>query len=306
MTASATFVREFFAGADPYSMYVQEWGPAEGPAKEMPPSGKPPLVFIHGGSHSGVVWTTAPDGSPGWARILAARGWPCFVVDWPGSGRSGCVPADLPALGIDDVAAAVAHLLETIGPAILVGHSIGAAVSYKVAERMPGRVRAIAALGSAPTPNGGIQLHTVPIADPDKPVRSDRPSAEARLASSDLFPHASMDTYLASLVSCSPRIRNGALGGGREGANEDFRVDDLDAVRAVPILFVTAVADRTSPPEVSHHTARALGAEIVSLDEDWGLPGYGHMFPIETGNNAILTRIEGWLAARRQTPSDGA
>ncbi|MCW5771178.1 MAG: alpha/beta fold hydrolase [Rhodospirillaceae bacterium] len=293
----AGFVREFFAGAAPYPMYVQEWGPA-GMKTSGGPATRPPLVFIHGGSHSGLVWTTAPDGSPGWARLMAARGWPSYVVDWPGSGRSGCEPEDLLALRLDDIAAAVAALLGSVGPAILIGHSIGAAVAYKTAERVPAQVRAIAALASAPTPNGGIRLDTVPVADPGKPVRSDRAGALARLASGTHFSMAHFDAYFASLVAYGPRIRNGALGGssaGRADANDDFRIDDVAALRRVPILFATVADDRTSPAVVSRATAQALGADFVSLDADWGLPGFGHMFPVETGNGAILDRIEAWL-----------
>lgn len=285
--SAAAFQREFFVGPDPYPMYVQEWAGASDPDR-------PPLVFIHGGSHSGVVWTTAPDSKPGWARTLAGRGWRCFVVDWPGTGRSGCAPELLPALTIGHVAEAHAALLSEIGPSILIGHSIGASVGYKTAEIATENVIAIAALASSPTPNGGIRMDTVPLADPDRPVRSNREVMADRLGSSDRFPKTQFDTYYASLVPYAPRLRNGALGGG-PGAVNDFRVDNVDALRDLPVLFLTADGDRVSPPDISSATADALGAEHVSLDVDWGLPGFGHMYPIETGNGAILDRVEHWL-----------
>lgn len=287
------FVRDVFVGADPYPMYVQEWA---GPGRDT--GSRPPVVLIHGGSHSGVMWTTEPSGAPGWARRLAARGWRCFVVDWPGTGRSGCAPEALPGLSIDHVAAAHVALLDRIGPALLVGHSIGASVAYKTAEAASDSVRAIAALASSPTPNGGAAEQTVPAADPERPVRSNRAVMEQRLCSSDRFPEDCQDAYHASLVPYGPRLRNGALGVGQNGEDEDFRIHDVAAVRRVPILFLTVDDDRVSPASVSAKTADALGAQVVSLDRDWGLPGFGHMFPIETGNEAILDRVEGWLLER--------
>lgn len=295
MTA-ARFVREFFVGPDPYPMYVQEWAREEDGSGGGVPE-RPPLVFIHGGSHSGVVWTTAPGGEPGWARVLAGRGWRSFVVDWPGTGRSGCAPEALPDLTIGHIAEAQAALLAEIGPAILVGHSIGASIGYKTVELAPNRVVAIAALASSPTPNGGIPLDTVPMAGPDKPVRSNRVVMQERLGQSDRFPKDHFNNYFASLVPYGPRLRNGALGGG-PGRVDDFRVHNVEALRRVPILFLTVDDDRVSAAEISRATADALGAEFVSLDRDWGLPGYGHMYPIERGNEAILEKIESWLLDR--------
>ncbi len=291
-TADSRFVREFFVGPDPYRMYVQEWAGLDDAAD------RPPLVLIHGGSHSGVMWTTEPGGAPGWARRLAARGWRCFVVDWPGSGRSGCAPDDLPDLTIGHVAAAHAALVQETGPAFLIGHSIGAAVAYKVAEADTGAVLAIAALASAPLPNGGTAVQTVPAADPDRPVRSNRAVVEQRLASGDRFPKDALDSYFASLVPYGPRLRNGALGVGRPDEKDDFRIHNVDAVARLPVLFVTVDDDRVSPASASVRTAEALGAHFVSLDRDWGLPGFGHMFPIETGNGDILDRVEAWLLAQ--------
>lgn len=53
---------------------------------------KYPLIFIHGGSHTGVGWQTTPDGRPGWADYFVRRGWKVYNVDQPGRGRSNYVP----------------------------------------------------------------------------------------------------------------------------------------------------------------------------------------------------------------------
>ena len=67
------------------AIYVDQVQPVE-------PTGKPHLVLLHGGSHSGTCYLHTPDGRPGWAQFFARCGYPVSVVDWPGTGRSGAVP----------------------------------------------------------------------------------------------------------------------------------------------------------------------------------------------------------------------
>ena len=51
-----------------------------------------PVVFIHGSRLTGAGFLGTPDGRPGWASWFVARGWPVYVVDQPGKGRSGYFP----------------------------------------------------------------------------------------------------------------------------------------------------------------------------------------------------------------------
>lgn len=47
-----------------------------------------PIVLFHGGAQTGHFYEHAPDGGPGFAQLLAARGRTTCVVDLPGIGRS--------------------------------------------------------------------------------------------------------------------------------------------------------------------------------------------------------------------------
>lgn len=47
-----------------------------------------PIVLTHT-FVSGVIWRTTPDGREGWAEYLVRQGFPVFVIDPPGTGRSG-------------------------------------------------------------------------------------------------------------------------------------------------------------------------------------------------------------------------
>ncbi len=75
----------FPAGA----MYVEWELPAE-------PVTRHPVVLVHGGGGQGTDWLGCPDGRPGWARYLVQAGFPVYVVDRPGHGRS---PLDPDLLG---------------------------------------------------------------------------------------------------------------------------------------------------------------------------------------------------------------
>lgn len=52
-----------------------------------------PIIFIHGSRLTGAGFMGTPDGRPGWASWFLARGWPVYVVDQPGKGRSGYFPS---------------------------------------------------------------------------------------------------------------------------------------------------------------------------------------------------------------------
>ena len=76
-------------GGGPSSgMYVEY----ELPARE---SGAVPVLLLHGGMQCGANFRSTPDGRPGWSEYFLRRGYPVYVADGPGRGRSG----DSAALG---------------------------------------------------------------------------------------------------------------------------------------------------------------------------------------------------------------
>ncbi|KND91073.1 hypothetical protein TOPH_04330 [Tolypocladium ophioglossoides CBS 100239] len=55
-----------------------------------------PIILIHGDFHTGQIWSTKPDGNPGWASYFCYNGRCVYVVDLPPFGRSNidCRPLD--------------------------------------------------------------------------------------------------------------------------------------------------------------------------------------------------------------------
>ena len=50
---------------------------------------KYPLILVHGGSGTGRVWETTPDGREGFQTLMLRRGFPVYIVDFPRRGRAG-------------------------------------------------------------------------------------------------------------------------------------------------------------------------------------------------------------------------
>jgi pimeloyl-ACP methyl ester carboxylesterase len=63
------------------AMYVQHISPAEITFNY-------PVVFIHGGIHTGVTWETTPDGREGWQTLFVRAGFDTYTIDQPWRGRS--------------------------------------------------------------------------------------------------------------------------------------------------------------------------------------------------------------------------
>jgi pimeloyl-ACP methyl ester carboxylesterase len=47
---------------------------------------------VHGSGHTGATYETTPDGREGWSTYFARKGFPVYVVDHSGRGRSGFDP----------------------------------------------------------------------------------------------------------------------------------------------------------------------------------------------------------------------
>ncbi len=51
-----------------------------------------PVLFLNGGTATGAMWETTPDGRPGWRDIFLHEGHDVWQVDAPGKGRAGYQP----------------------------------------------------------------------------------------------------------------------------------------------------------------------------------------------------------------------
>ena len=218
---------DLFIGDMPTQMYVQHF--RETPSVAARPT---PVTMIHGGAHSGVCWTTTPDGRPGWAFDFAAAGRPVYVVDWPGVGRSGTWPASS-TVGPGLIVNSIVVLLEKTGPAVLVGHSIGGTLAFKVAEKRPDLVKAVVgvSIGAVELPLPGAKAASLDV--PSRPLP--REVIAERFANALQFPSEAMETYLSSFQPMSPRMLNAI-----STVTDELKLDRnrLGVWTSVPVLFL--------------------------------------------------------------------
>lgn len=96
----------------------------------------PPIVCLHGYADSADTWRPV-------LQRLAAAGRRALAVDMPGFGRAG---ARAPGRLVEQFDTFADALLDEVGPAVLMGNSLGAATAVRAAARRSDGVAALVAL----------------------------------------------------------------------------------------------------------------------------------------------------------------
>ena len=278
-------VRDFYVG-DTDPMYVQELSPGAGGE----PRGARNAVFVHGGAHSGVCWTSCPDARPGWAVRFADAGWTCHVLDWPGVGRSPR-GADYLSLGARVTVSRIATLLDTVHRPVVVAHSLGVPLALKAIDVSSCDARAVVAV--APAAVGNLQ-HEGEMVPPGTLMGVDEPLVSAIFANARRFPRDAMAAYLRSLWEISPAIPNAR---GNIDRSDDLVIDDVEKVTRIASVALSGEDDTVTPPGLVREVADFLGAEYVRLGADWEMSGFGHLIPVEAGSELVADRLLEWLGS---------
>ncbi|MDP2662793.1 MAG: alpha/beta fold hydrolase [Dehalococcoidia bacterium] len=276
-------ISAFFVGTAPYQMYVERLNPMPGRPKPFP------LIFVHGGCHNGAYWISRPDGEPGWAPYFCEQGWTVYMVDWPGHGRSGFMP-DFIHLSAQSVVDDLVILLQKVGPAILMTHSMSGPIGWKTADTVPNLVRGI--VGCAPGRPANLQDSAERSAmPPDSPVWFTPEEAHEFWASSEMFPPEWLTAYDRAIMPESPQALNERR---HAGGARGLYVESPERLKSIPKLVVTGDQDPRHPREMDEPITEYLGGDYLWL-ADRGIRGHSHMFMIELGHIEIARLIEDWL-----------
>jgi pimeloyl-ACP methyl ester carboxylesterase len=250
------------------------------PAKR---TGKPPLLFVHGGYCDAWCWT------PYFLPWFAEHGWPAHALSLRGHGNSGGHDT-LFIAGLDDYVADVLAVAATLpAPPVLVGHSMGAAI----VERIVAAHDVPAAALLAPVPPTGL----IPMA---ARLAAERP--DYLLQMGQLDPTALSADVLATLrpFYFSDRVERRILAEALRHLNSESSraLFDLSlrlpfpppAHRRAPVLVLGSQADHICTPHEVQATARHHGVEAVIL------PALAHMLMLEPGWRTAAKAIADWLA----------
>ena len=211
------------------------------------------VVLLHGGSHTAQCWISTPDGRDGWAGQFADDGYDVYVVDYIDIGEDYLVLDRT----VEHVLDGLLELLRTIGPATVVGHSLGGGLAVKLAERAPDLLDAVVLAAPAAVESRNPAVAAV---EPGASVRLPRQVARDLVANSTRFPSEAFDAWFEGLVAYSSHLRNAGA-----GVTDELKIDRdrADVWRRIPTLMLLAELDRTVPVAAAAATADAMGITPV-------------------------------------------
>jgi len=220
-----------------------------------------PLVLVHGLWGDTWVWDR-------WMPHAVSRGWDTWAIHH--RGRGGTWPTvDLGKVSLRDLVADLREVLRHLGPAAVVGFSMGGLVA-QLASDDP-NLRAVVYLNTVP-PGGMIAFNPWMARRLAKflprilagrvfvPTRSD-----ADVLLYNRSPSATVEQYYAKAIADSGTIA-------REIMLGSCKVDASKI--GAPRLIVSASEDRISPPSLQRKLIDKYGAEHTAF------PGLDHMNPV--------------------------
>ena len=237
------------------------------------PANAPPLLLIHG---TGATTHSFADLAP-----LLAPHFRLIIPDLPGHGFTQKLNAPDP----DTVAKALAAVLAELGvkPALVLGHSVGAAIAFMLTARGHVQPQAIVALGGALLPFEGMGkaypgLARALFVNPFMPAFF---SFTTRFQSMpDLLKRWTGSHSTREQVAYYERLfRSPAHTGGALALMAHWDLDTIERTIAqidCPVLLLHGERDKTVPPATSTTVARRL-AQRGTCVEQHGLPGLGHL-----------------------------
>jgi pimeloyl-ACP methyl ester carboxylesterase len=237
------------------------------------PTGKPPLLFVHGLGHAAWCWEN-------WMDAAVSAGYPAHAVSLRGHGGSeGALRTSTLGHYVSDVVRTAATLPE---PPVVVGHSMGGLVTQMVMARR--RVRAGVLVAPVPAhPAVGSLLSVAG----QHPVDALRIVAFMSLPLRASYLFTGLDPATAGAYSDrmgpeSPLVQYQLL----------LHRPPARPVDGAPVLVLGTPEDRLVPIGDVRRTARRYGAQLEEF------PGMGHDLMLDDGWEKPFDVMERWLSGQ--------
>ena len=255
----------------------------------------PGVVLLHGSGMNRTVWQLQ-------TRFFAHHGYRVAALDLPGHGGSDGPPL----VSIEQMGDWVAEMVSVldIGPAHLVGHSMGTYIALEAAKRHPEAVRSLVLLGTA----AAMPVHPALL----ESTRNNIPHAGGLMTSwgysnrAHVGHHASPGFWLLggsrALIEVSP---DGSLAADMAACNSYGGAVDAAASVACPVSVILGSDDKMTPLRSAQELLAAFdppaSAPAVSVTV---LDGVGHMIPLEDPERARSCIAEALATADRSLAPD--
>jgi N-formylmaleamate deformylase len=225
------------------------------------PNANPPLVVVPGITMTAANWAFVGERLAEFAHV--------FVLDPRGRGLSE--HGRHLAHGLDDHAGDVAALVRALGidRADVLGHSMGARITIRLAARHPGSVGSLV-LVDPPMTGPGRRPYPTPLsAFLDGIAQASRGEGRAAMQQSLGWSDAQIDLRMQWLPTCEPHAVEGAY---RSFVDEDVHAD-MPAVRARTLFLYAQLGGTVTDDEAREVGGLLRSAEVRRID------GAGHMIP---------------------------
>ncbi|MDP4026523.1 esterase [Methylobacterium sp. NEAU 140] len=259
-----------------------------------------PLVLVHGCCLTGKTWETTPDGRMGWDEFFVRRGFPTYVIDQAGRGRSAVNPSPINAVKLGRAGA------DTLPPVFSAGQEPAWAIfrfGPEYPKVFPGMQFPLEAQGEFWKQMVADWSATLPTPNPTVPALSE---LAKRLKGAVLVSHSQSGIYPFQTAALD---RSGvrAIVAVEPAACPDPAKDDLAPYKGLPILVLFGDYVDQSPrwaPRLALcrafvAAANAAGgkAELILLPEI-GIHGNSHMLMQDKNSLDIAEWLAGWLDKR--------
>jgi pimeloyl-ACP methyl ester carboxylesterase len=253
---------------------------------------KYPIVFMHGGGHTGEFFRTTPDGRQGWFTSFTRRGFAVYSVDGANRGRAGWDPtkrfaATQGLIPASEMEAGNIYSEQSAWVAFRWGPSYG-----------------------TPYPNTQFPLdHVSDYLKEIQPAYRDanaNPNLQGDLAAliDKIGPcilvgwSTGTGNVMVAATSSPERIQTvkGIIGlEGYPGAAGNRPPDDLAA--KIPFLGLNGDFQSGAPFEAYAATLRSLAGDATSIHlPDIGIFGNGHTMALEKNNEQIADVVQDWIS----------
>jgi pimeloyl-ACP methyl ester carboxylesterase len=230
-----------------------------------PTGQRPSVLLVHGAGGDRSVWQLQ-------TLFLAHHGFDAFAVDLPGHGLSG---GEL----ISDIGSMVEWLARVIGalevgPAHVVGHSMGSLMTLELAANHPDLVRSAVLLGSA----ASMPVHPALIesAENNTLLAPQLMTAWGYGTRSHVAGNPTPGMWMVGGgQALLERASSGVIANDLKACNEYIAPDELAAHVTCPVTVLVGSDDRMTPPKAGAAVIASLEAAGVQVTKV-PLPGVGH------------------------------
>lgn len=242
-------------------------------------SDRPLLVFVHGAAMNRTLWQLQD-------RYFAAHGFSVLALDLPGHGNSEGPPPDSVPAYAEWLGEAVAAT--GLGPAHLVGLSMGAQITWHLAGTAPDLVRTLSVLGFAERLTVNADLLAAAV-DDDR-LAFELMTSWGLARASHTGGHPTPGLWMAGatmrlLERCAP----GVLANDLE-ACRTYDAAPLASSIEAPTLFLLGGRDVMVPPRGASELAPSVEDSRTVI-----LPNVGHMMMFEQPN-VVIDELAHFLA----------